>query len=111
MRVQQDVQVKGGRWTEDIPQGWRHKEKTGLIEERGKISKVHLAQWIGLEDRDKVHEEIQRKMRCLFGDRAQAEKAGNGGAVSSIKRLRRNGGLQRMQRESPMKHQAVRAVV
>ena len=30
-KMQQDMQVKGGRWTEEIPQRWgSHKVKTGL---------------------------------------------------------------------------------
>ena len=36
---------------------------------------MHLAQWIGLEYREKVHEKIQRKGRyLLFWDRAQTEE-------------------------------------
>ena len=42
---------------------------------------MYLAQRIDVEYREKVHEKILRKVLYLFGDGAQIEEGGNGGAV------------------------------
>ena len=64
-RMQQELQVKEGRWLE---QRWRQPKGEDRTdhEYRGKFSEVHLAKWISVEDRDEVHEQIQRKVRYLL---------------------------------------------
>ena len=57
----------------------------------------------------KIHEKMQRKVRCLFGDRAQTERRRKWRS-SSTERQRKDGGFQRTQRQSPKKQQAVRIV-
>ena len=60
-------------------------------EERGKAVEVHLAKWFSVEYREEVHEKEDMES-------------------SSTKRPRKDGGLQRIQRELPMKQQPVRTV-
>ena len=55
---QQEVQVKESRWMEETPQRSKGPHRTEM--RRGKEAGVHLAQWIGLEHREEVHEKIQR---------------------------------------------------
>ena len=77
------MQQQESRWAEEIPHRLRQSKGEDRTEMRkeAKIIKVYLAQWIGLEYRAKIHKKIQRKMRYFLGERAQAEKRGNGGAV------------------------------
>ena len=108
---QQQVLVKESRRVEEIPQRW--KQPKG--EDRSKMKKgtkalgVHLAKWISVEYREEEHEKAQQKVRHLLWNRAQIEEGGNGGAVQQ-KRPRKDGDLQRMQRELPKERQAVRIV-
>ena len=79
----QEAQVKESRWAEEISQCWQQlkgEDKTEM-KKRGKAAEVPLAKWFSVEHREEVHEKIQRKVRRLLWNRAQAEKGGNGGAV------------------------------
>ena len=54
MMQQQEVRIKGSRWTEAIPKWWKQPRRGGQNgnEERSKKIEVHLAQWIGTEHRE-----------------------------------------------------------
>ena len=110
VRVQQEVQVKGGRWAEEIPQGWRQpkgEDRTDMKKE-AKLLMCTLLNGSAWSTEKKCMRRKKKQVRCLLWLRAQAEKGGNGGADK--KKSRKDGGLQRMQRETLMKQQAVRIV-
>ena len=56
MRTHQEVQVKEGRWAEEIPQRWRQPRGEDRTEKRkeARAYQVCIAQWIGLEHREKT---------------------------------------------------------
>ena len=82
-RMQQEVQIKkAGEWRKHHKR-WKQskgEERMELKKEATRF-KVHPAQRVDLEHREKVHEKIQRRVPYLFRDRAQIEEGGNGGAV------------------------------
>ena len=65
VRMQQEVRVKESRRAEEIPQRWWQPQ--GEIRTEMKEEAKLLRCTIGLEHREKVHEKIQWKVRCLFG--------------------------------------------
>ena len=63
--MQQEVQVRGSRWAEEIPERWRQRkgEDRTEMKKEAEIIKVHLAQRISVEHREEIHEKIQRNVR------------------------------------------------
>ena len=82
MRMQQELQVKEHRWTEETLQRWRQlkgEDRSEMKKEARRLSYTLLngSTW----STDKIHEMIQRKVRYFFRDSAQIEEGGNGGTV------------------------------
>ena len=78
-----EMQFKEERQTESVSYRWKQpkgKDRTNMKKE-ARVFEVYLAQWIGLEHREEVHEKIHRRVRYLPLKKAQMEKEGNGGAV------------------------------
>ena len=70
VRMQQEVQVKGGRWAEEIPQRWRQpkgEDWTEMKKEATTTEEVHLAERIGLEHREKNMRRYKGKCFVFFG--------------------------------------------
>ena len=111
LRMRREMQFKEERQTESVSYRWKQpkgKDRTNMKEE-ARVFEVYLAQWIGLEHREEVHEKIHRRVRYLPLERAQIEKERKWRS-SSTERPRRDGYLQRMQRESQERKHAVRIV-
>ena len=74
MRIQQRVQIKESSWR-DVASKRRKQEKG---EDRTEMQKdaVHLAEWVGVDHREKIHD-----FRYLLWNRAEIEEGGYGGAV------------------------------
>ena len=66
-----------------------------------------IAQWTGLEHREKVHEKIQRKVQFFYWDKSTESEMEKWWS-SSTKRQRKKEDLWLMRQESPMKEQVVR---
>ena len=68
VRMQQEVQVKEGRWAGEIPQRWRQLKGEEWTEKKEARVEMRTAQWIGLEHREsKYMRRYKGKCDICFG--------------------------------------------
>ena len=80
---QQEVQVKESRWAEEIPQRWRQpkgEDRTEIKKEERRL-KCTLLNGSARSTERKYIRRYRATFDIFFGDRAQVEEGGNGGAV------------------------------